>query len=76
MPQYWEGGRTRHFFLLIFYNFKNIGGGGARAPPGPPTPRSLKNTPAGLKYPISVVDRGRTHRYFAENDADDLFEQK
>ena len=75
MPQYWEGGRTRHFFLLIFYNFKNIGGG-ARAPPGPPTPRSLKNTPAGLKYPISVVDRGRTHRYFAENDADDLFEQK
>ena len=32
MPQYWGG--TRHFFLLILYNFKNIGGG-ARAPPAP-----------------------------------------
>ena len=34
------GGGTKHFYLLILYNFKNIGG--ARAPPpGPPTPRSL-----------------------------------
>ena len=35
MTQYWGGG-TKHFFLLILYNFKNIGGGGARAPPAPP----------------------------------------
>ena len=33
MTQYW--GSTRHFFLLILYNFKNIGGGGARAPRPP-----------------------------------------
>ena len=26
MTQYWGG--TKHFFLLILYNFKNIGGGG------------------------------------------------
>ena len=26
MTQYW-GGSTRHFFLLNFYNFKNIWGG-------------------------------------------------
>ena len=26
VTQYWGG--TRHFFLLILYNFKNIGGGG------------------------------------------------
>ena len=28
------GGGSKHFFLLIFYNFKNIGlgGGGARPP--------------------------------------------
>ena len=39
--QYWGG--TRHFFLLILYNFKNMGGGGgrARALPAPLTPRSL-----------------------------------
>ena len=36
MTQYWGG--TKHFFLLILYNFKNIGGGGEAAPP---TPRSL-----------------------------------
>ena len=36
------GGSTRHFFSLSLYNFKNIGGGGgARACPAPPTPRSL-----------------------------------
>ena len=32
------GGGTKHFFLLILYNFKNIGGGGwgeERAPPAP-----------------------------------------
>ena len=30
-------GCTKHFFLLILYNFKNIGeGGGARAPPPAP----------------------------------------
>ena len=29
---------TRHFFLLILYNFKISGG---TSPPGPPTPRSL-----------------------------------
>ena len=35
-------GGTKHFFLVILYNFKNIGeGGGARAPPAPPTPLSL-----------------------------------
>ena len=37
MTQYWGG--TRHFFLLIICNFKNLGGGGwggARAPPSPP----------------------------------------
>ena len=27
------GGGTKHFFLLILYNFQNIGG--ARAPPAP-----------------------------------------
>ena len=41
MPQYW--GDTRHFFLLILYNFKNIGwgggGGGANVSPAP-TPYS------------------------------------
>ena len=31
MTQYWGG--TKHIFLLILYIFKNIGGGGARAPP-------------------------------------------
>ena len=36
VPQYW--GDTRDFFLLILYNFKNIGG---HLPPPPPTPRSL-----------------------------------
>ena len=35
VTQYWEG--TKHFFLLILYNLKNIeGGGGARAPLRPP----------------------------------------
>ena len=35
MTQYWGGGGgTKHFFLLILYNFKNIGGG-ARAPRPP-----------------------------------------
>ena len=34
-----EGGK-KHFFLLILYNFKNIGGGGTC----PPTPRSLLST--------------------------------
>ena len=29
VTQYWGG--TRHFFLLILYNFKNIGGGGGCA---------------------------------------------
>ena len=42
--QLWDGGGTiiapilggtRHFFLLTLYNFENIGGGGARAPPAP-----------------------------------------
>ena len=33
MTQYWEGG-TSHFFLLILYKFKNIGG--HMHPPGPP----------------------------------------
>ena len=33
-------GGTRHFFLLILYNFKNMGGR-ARALPAPLTPRSL-----------------------------------
>ena len=28
------GGGTKHFFLLILYNFKNIGGGGTPAVPG------------------------------------------
>ena len=32
VTQYWGG--TRHFFLLILYNFKNIWGG-TRAPPAP-----------------------------------------
>ena len=27
MTQYWGGGGKGHFFLLILYNFKNIGGG-------------------------------------------------
>ena len=31
MTQYWRGG-TKHFFLLVLYDFNNIGGGGARAP--------------------------------------------
>ena len=35
------GGETRHIFLLTLGNSKNIGGGGARAPP--PFPRSLNN---------------------------------
>ena len=36
------GGGTKHFFLLILYNFKHIGGGGGTCPgSGPPTPRSL-----------------------------------
>ena len=39
MTEYWGG--TVYFFLLTLYNFKNIGGGGARAPPALPTPRSL-----------------------------------
>ena len=40
VTQCWGG--TRHFFLLILYNFKNIGGGGeGHMPPCPPTPRSL-----------------------------------
>ena len=39
LTQYWRG--TKHLFLLILYNFKNIGGGGGHVPPGPPTPRSL-----------------------------------
>ena len=41
VTQYWGG--IKQFFLLILYNFGNIGGGGgeARAPPCPPTPRSL-----------------------------------
>ena len=29
------GGGTRHFFLLILYNFKNIRGGGRSAPRSP-----------------------------------------
>ena len=38
MTQHWGGG-TRHFFLLILYNFKNIGGG--HVPPAPPLLRGL-----------------------------------
>ena len=36
-------GGTKHFFLLIFYNFKNIGEALAPLPPPPPSssPRSL-----------------------------------
>ena len=35
VTQYWEG--TKHFFLLILYKFKNIGGGGGgrHVPPAP-----------------------------------------
>ena len=33
MTEYWGG--TIHFFLLTFYNFKNIGG---HVPPPPPCP--------------------------------------
>ena len=34
MIQYWGkgGGGKSHFFLLILYNFKNIGGGGGTWP--------------------------------------------
>ena len=43
MIQYWgKGGGKSHFFLLILYNFKNIGGGGGTWPSrSPPSPRSL-----------------------------------
>ena len=41
MIQYWGGGGTSHFFLLILYNFKILGGEGWHVAPGPPTPRSL-----------------------------------
>ena len=39
-------GGQRYFFLLTLQNFKNIegGGGGARAHPTPPAPRSLIKT--------------------------------
>ena len=37
VTQYWGG--TKHFFLLILYNFRNIWGGGT-CPPGPPSPYS------------------------------------
>ena len=35
------GWHKTHIFLLILYNFKNIGGTRAPQPPPPPTPRSL-----------------------------------
>ena len=39
-------GGTRHFFLLILYNFKNIGG---HVSPGTPAPRSLIVRIVGFK---------------------------
>ena len=39
VTQYWGEGGTRHFFLLILYNFKNIEGG--HVPPPPPPPHSV-----------------------------------
>ena len=40
LTQYWGG--TKHFFLLILYNFKNIGGGGGEcATPPPSGPRCV-----------------------------------
>ena len=39
VTQYWGG--TRHFFLLILYNFKNIGWHVPPPPPPLPNPRSL-----------------------------------
>ena len=53
MTQYW--GSTKHFFLLILYNLKNIEG--ARVPPPPPTPQSLskKYKMAALCFAASLV---------------------
>ena len=35
VTQYWRGGGTKYFFLLILYNLKNIGWGTRARPPGP-----------------------------------------
>ena len=45
VTQYWGG--TKHFFLLILYNYKNIGE--VCAPPPPPTLRSLTCNPKLLE---------------------------
>ena len=53
VTQYWGG--TRHFFLLILYNFKSIGG---NVPPGPPcsaVPGTLKLDQQGFqKFEVSA----------------------
>ena len=41
MTEYW--GSTIHFFLLILYNFKNIGGGGGGTYGAPEGTRKLKS---------------------------------
>ena len=50
MTQYWGG--TKQFFLLILFNFKNIGG---HVPPlPPPPPPSLLRGPCSYTFKVTV----------------------
>ena len=54
------GGGTKHLFLLILYNFRNIGGHVPPLPPPSPIPRSLYWTDSSftiMKNSIELLRR-------------------